>query len=165
MDMKYSHVRAHQNRILPWSMLTLEQHLNVIRNNLANEAVARYLAQGAARNDRPQLLPLEKATVVLDGVKLTTDVGSDVCLQLEKEEAEQFYTKSCNIINGVNRGGLGWSSQRFHAVAWTAIESALKSKLDMFQLWLSKQCIGICATRRKMARIQDILDNKCPNCN
>jgi hypothetical protein len=34
----------------------------------------------------------------------------------------------------------------------------------MFQLWLSKQCIGICATRRNMARIQNILDDKCPNC-
>ena len=34
----------------------------------------------------------------------------------------------------------------------------------MFQIWLSKQCIGICATRRNMARIQDILDDKCPNC-
>jgi hypothetical protein len=35
----------------------------------------------------------------------------------------------------------------------------------MFQLWLSKQCIGICATRRNMARTQDLLDNNCPNCN
>ena len=103
--------------------------------------------------------------MVLDGVKLTTDVGPEVRLQLGKEEAEQFYTKPRNIINGVNRGGLGWSSQRFHAAAWTTIESALKSKPDMFQLWLSKQCIGICATRRNMARIQDRLDNKCPNCN
>jgi hypothetical protein len=118
-----------------------------------------------ARYDGPQLLPLEKAAVVLDGVKLTTDIGPEVCLQLGKEEAEQFYTEPCNIINGVNRGGLGWSSQQFHAVAWTTIESALKSKPDMFQLWLLKQFIGICTTRRNMARIQDRLDNKCPNCN
>jgi hypothetical protein len=72
-------------------MLTLEQQLNVICNNLANKAVAQYLAQGAARNDGPQLLPLEKAAVVLDGVKLTTDVGPEVHLQLGKEEAELFY--------------------------------------------------------------------------
>jgi hypothetical protein len=95
----------------------------------------------------------------MDGVELTTDVGPEVRLQLRKEEAEQFYMKPCNIINGVNRGGLGWSSQRFHAVAWTTIESALMSKPDMFQLWLSKQWIGICTTRRNMAHIQDILDD------
>jgi hypothetical protein len=34
----------------------------------------------------------------------------------------------------------------------------------MYQLWLSKQCIGICATRWNLARIQDILENICPNC-
>jgi hypothetical protein len=40
MDMKYSHVHAHQDRILPWSMLTLEQQLNIICDSLANKAVA-----------------------------------------------------------------------------------------------------------------------------
>ncbi len=40
MDVKYSNVQAHQDRILPWSMLTLEQQLNVICDNLANKAVA-----------------------------------------------------------------------------------------------------------------------------
>jgi hypothetical protein len=40
MDMKYSHVHAHQDRILPWSMLTLEQQLNIICNSLVNKAVA-----------------------------------------------------------------------------------------------------------------------------
>ncbi len=34
----------------------------------------------------------------------------------------------------------------------------------MFQVWLSKQCIGICAARSNMARIQDLLDDKCLNC-
>ena len=34
----------------------------------------------------------------------------------------------------------------------------------MYQLWLSKQCIGTCATRRNLACIQDILDDRCPNC-
>jgi hypothetical protein len=34
----------------------------------------------------------------------------------------------------------------------------------MCQLWLSKQCIGICTTRSNMAHMQGLLDNKCPNC-
>ena len=41
----------------------------------------------------------------------------------------------------------------------------MRSKPDMYQLWLSKQCIGICATRRNLAHIQDILDDRCPNCS
>ncbi len=42
--------------------------------------------------------------------------------------------------------------------------STLKSKPDMLQLWLSKQCKGICAMRKNMKCIQDLLDNKYPNC-
>jgi hypothetical protein len=80
MDMKYSHIRVHQDRILPWSMLTLEQQLNVICDSLANKTMARYLAQGAARDDGPQFLPLKKAAVVLEGVKLTTDIGPEARL-------------------------------------------------------------------------------------
>ena len=75
--MTYSHVRAHQDRILPWSMLTLEQQLNVICNKLANGAVARYLSEGV-HHLGPKFLPFKKAAVVLDGIKLTTDIGLEV---------------------------------------------------------------------------------------
>jgi hypothetical protein len=114
--MVYSHVQAHQDRILPWSMLTLEQQLNVICNKLANGAVARYLSE-VVHQLGPKFLPFEQAAVVLDGIKLTTDVGLEVRYCLGKEDAERFYTKPCNVIHGTNRGGLGWSSDRFHSVA------------------------------------------------
>ncbi len=107
LDMKYSHVHAHQDQILPWSMLTLKQQLNVICNGLANNANARYLAHGRVKDEGPYFLPLEKAAVVLDGAKLTTNVGPEVRVRLGMEEAERFYTKPCYIVNGVNKGGLG----------------------------------------------------------
>ncbi len=165
LDMKYSHIHAHQDQILPWSMLTLEQQLNLICDGLANNAIARYLARGRVRDNGPHFHPLEKVAVVLDGVKFTTDVRPEVQVQLGMEEAERFYTKPCNIVNGVNKRGFSWSPQRFHAVAWKALDATLKSKPDMFQLWLSKQCIGICAMRKNMKRIQDLLNNKCPSFN
>jgi hypothetical protein len=111
MKTTYPHIKAYQDRILPWSMLTLDQQLNVICNKLANGAVAHYLSSGPNVNTEPQFLPFEKAAIVLDGVKLTTDAGVEVQYQLGKEETERFYTKPCNIIQGTNRGGLGWSSQ------------------------------------------------------
>jgi hypothetical protein len=161
--MEYLHVRAHQDRILPWLMLTLEQQLNLICNELANGGVARYLS-GRVHQQGPKFLLFEKAAIVQDGTKLTTDVSSEVRYCLGKEDAERFYTKPQSFIQGTNRGGLGWSPERLHSVAWDALDTTLKSKPDMFQLWLSKQCIGICTTRSNMARIQDLLDNKCPNC-
>ena len=67
-------------------------------------------------------------------------------------------------MRGVNKGGLGWLAEQFDQVAWADLDRALRSKPDMYQLWLSKQCIGICATRRNLVRIQDILDDRGPNC-
>ncbi len=72
--MDYLHVRAHQDRILPWLMLTLEQQLNVICDELANGVVARYLL-GEVHQQGPKFLPFEKAAIVLDGTKLTMDVS------------------------------------------------------------------------------------------
>ena len=112
----------------------------------------------------PKFLPFESVAVVLNGIKLTTDVGLEVRYRLGKEGVKWLYTKPRDVVQGTNRGGLGWSSKRFHSVAWHSLEAALKSKPDMFQIWLSKQCIGICATQRNMTQIQDILDDKCLNC-
>jgi hypothetical protein len=52
----------------------------MICNGLANDAVAGYLACRRAQDEGPQFLPLKKAAVVLDGVKVTTDVGTKVQL-------------------------------------------------------------------------------------
>ncbi len=128
--MTYSHVRAHQDRILPWSMLTLEQQLNVLCDELANGAVAQYLS-GGVHHLGPKFLLFKKAAVVLDGVKLTTDAGAEVRYCLGKEEAKRFYTKPCDMIRGTNRGGLGWSLERFHSVAWHALDAVLKPKPDI----------------------------------
>jgi hypothetical protein len=78
MDMAYAHVKAHQDRVLPWSMLTIEQQLNVICDSLANGAVVHYLANGMERKETPQFLPFEKVAIVLNSVKLATDVGAEV---------------------------------------------------------------------------------------
>jgi hypothetical protein len=108
-------------------MLMLEQQLIVICHSLVNGAVACYLSNKIERKESPQFLPFEIAAIVLDGVKFATDVGAEVQLQLGKEEAEQFYTKPCDLVHNINRGVLGWSLQRFNSVAWTALDAAHKS--------------------------------------
>ncbi len=89
--------------------------------------VAQFLSKGRGDDHSPQLLPFEKAATVLGGIKLTTDIGAEVQYCLGKEEAKRFYTKPHNIIQGTNRGGLGWSSKQFHSVAWTGLDAVLKS--------------------------------------
>jgi hypothetical protein len=152
------------NRIKPWSQLSLEEQLNVICNELANGAIARYLSEQTKPSRPDQFLPLESAAIVLDSVKLTTDVGSKVRFCPGKEEAARFYPSPKAVVNGCNTGGLGWSTNRFNQVAWSSLDSVLWTKPDMFQVWLSKQAIGISATQKNLSRIQDLLDDKCPDC-
>ncbi len=163
MAFKYAHVRAHKDRIKPWSQLSLKEQLNVICDKLANSAVARYLSEQTKPSRPDQFLPLESAVIVLDSVKLTTDVGLEMQFCLGKEEAAHFYTSPKAVTNERNIGGLGWSTNRFNQVAWSTLDSVLRTKPDMFQVWLSKQSIGICGTWKNKTRIKDLLDDKCPN--
>ena len=93
---------------------------------------------------------MEKMAVILDGAKLTTDVGAEVCFQLGKEEVNRFYTAP-QILAGKTNKGLGWLQEQFHRVSWSSLDKASCSKPEMFQVWLSKQCINICATQLNMA--------------
>ena len=162
---RYKHVKAHQDKLKSWRELTLSEQLNVVCDGLANRAIKGYLERDSPTPLTTSLLPLEKAAVFINNEKATTDVGPNARYLLGAEEARRFYTSPVVLVRGVNKGGLGWSGERFNQVAWTALDRALRSKPDMYQLWLSKQCIGICATRRNLARIQDILDDRCPNCS
>ncbi len=74
----------------------------------------------------------------------------------------EILQKPKQVINGLNTGGLDWLNSTFDLVDWTLIAAALKSKPEMFGLWLAKQLIGICFTQKNLAQIQDILDNRCP---
>jgi hypothetical protein len=162
LQLRYEHVDAHQDRKKLWWQLTLEEQLNCVCDDLAKKAVRRSFATPLPR-EGPYILPMEKAAVIINGEKLTSDVSKEVRYVLGKADAERFYTATPKA-RGVPGGGLGWSSDRFHQVAWDSLHDVLERKPDMFQLWLTKQSSGMCATRVHMSRLHDLLDNKCPNC-
>lgn len=111
-----------------------------------------------------QLLPCEQATLIVDNVKLTTDVATEVRFSLGTLDARRFLTKPIRIRRGSNMGGLGWTPGRFDCIDWRNLHDTLASKPDMYGVWLSKQMVGTCATRRALARIQGSDDDRCPNC-
>jgi hypothetical protein len=49
-------------------MLTLEQQLIVICDELANGMVAQFLSKGRGDNHSPQFLPFKKSAIVLNGI-------------------------------------------------------------------------------------------------
>ena len=112
---------------------------------------------------KPTLLPFEKAVTVIGGTKITSSIAPAIRYHLGKIEARNFYTNTIKQVHGSNKGGLGWSVERFDSVDWRAIADAISNRPEMFQLLLSKQAIGVCTTQKNTARIQDILDDRFPN--
>ena len=159
LQLKYEHVDSHQDKKRFWWQLSLEEQLNCVCDGLAKAAVYRSMAGRAARKG-VQLLPREKAAIVVNGTKLTTDSGEEVRYCLGEREAKSFYTAA----KKKRGGGLGWSEERYNQVAWIELEQCLKKKPDMYGIWLTKQSADAAATRYNMARLQNLIDNKCPNC-
>jgi hypothetical protein len=160
----YRHVKAHQDNIYAYDDLTLVQQFNVICDILAKQAVQSAITNPHKRCATQQLLPREQAALIIDGSKQTTDVSTDLRFYLGKKEARRFFTKPRQLRGGSNAGGLGWNGERFDSIDWKSLNAVITNKPDMYGVWLSKQTIGICATRRSMARIMGITDDRCPNC-
>ena len=162
-NLSYEWVKSHQDSKMAWRCLSLEEQLNTTCDTLANGTVTQGLTRGPPPVG-PMLLPFEQAAVIVDRVKITSQIAPAICFALGKVEARRFYTKAVDRIRGSNKGGLGWQEEHFNEVDWEALSKTIKRKPKGFQLWLSKQSIGICATQKNTARIQDILDDRCPNC-
>jgi ribonuclease HI len=149
-ELQYEWVKSHQDECLPWRCLTLEEQLNTTCDTLANSAVTRLLTQ-PYQQEETFLLPFEQSAVVIDGVKITSNIAPTVRFTLGKVEAQRFYTKAINRVQGSNKGGLGWTPEAFEAVDWDTLARVTKINLEGFQLWLSKQAIGVCATQKNTA--------------
>ena len=79
-DPNYFHVYGHMDDVLQDSQLTVEQRLNKRCDTLAKEAVgmAQRLRDSGRERTVAQLLPREVAAVLVDGVKVTGDLGDAI---------------------------------------------------------------------------------------
>jgi hypothetical protein len=119
-ELQYEWVKSHQDERMPWRCLTLEEQLNTTCDMLANSAVNRALTL-APQYEGPTPLPFKCVLVVVDGVKITSQVAPAIQFVLDKVDAQCFNTKAVNQVCGCNRGGLGWSEETFNKVDWEAL--------------------------------------------
>jgi hypothetical protein len=162
-DLGYEWVKSHQVNTKAWQALSLEEQLNVSCDSLANSAIERAMSTHG-QPVKTRTLPFKKVTIMIQSTKITLNIAQAIRFTLGQEEAQRFYTKAQDNFRGSNKGGLGWTQEAFNAVDWSALDQLLQSRMAGFQLWLSKQAIGVCATQKNTLSIQDILDNCCPYC-
>ena len=118
---------------MAWRCLSLEEQLNTTCDMLANGAVNRGLTHGPPPVE-PMLLLFERAAVVVNGVKITSQIAPEIRFALGKVEAKRFYTKAVERKHGSNKGGLGWQEEHFEEVDWETLAKAIKRNPVGFQL-------------------------------
>jgi hypothetical protein len=73
-NLTYKLVKSHQDSGMQWHCLTLKEQLDTMCDTLANGAVTRALTLDS-QPTAPTLLPFERAAVVVEGIKITSQVA------------------------------------------------------------------------------------------
>lgn len=149
--LRFVHVSAHMDDILPWDQLSQAEQLNCMCDSLAKDALTKGILEHYS--DGRNMLPRELAAVIFSEGKATSDPADQLRLELGRREAHQFLTQE-----------MGWTSEQFELVAWTHLNDTLSSKPLAFKLWLAKQHSGFCATGTMMKRCKLSDDDRCPSC-
>ena len=149
---QYLHVLAYQDGVMSWYCLSIQAQLNCICDSLAKAAV-RWGHFAAPRMGR-QTLPFEKVAGYVCWSKQTSDVSDDLRYHMGwVQEAQEWYN-SHNIMH----------LTAFDTVDWPSLQATVKSKPQMYQIWLSKQATNFCATGKQLHRIDPTTSSKCPDC-
>ena len=137
---------------------------------MAKKAITNYLAWQleAAIEEREMMiestksLPLEKARVMVGGVKQTTDVSKGLKQVMGHQQARKFYATPNK------KGKIIMPHRVFDTVDWDPINLSLSDKPQMYKLWYGKQCSGWCGTGNNLKHWQkeddEEVDTRCPNC-
>jgi len=128
MRLTYHHVKSPQDRHKAWETLPLDQQVNVVCDALAGAAILRGISIPAVLVETAALLPMERAVLIVNGVKATGDATELVRHMLGREAAKQFFLQPVRKVARINVGGLEWSEHRFNLVDWEGLRDGLKSR-------------------------------------
>ena len=150
----YFRVEGHMDRYFAGEDLTLEQWLNKKCDMLAKRAVDKWIRLGLPHPGL-QLFPREDEALIVNGLKVTGEIGSVVRFAKGMEEARTY-------LVGMKK----WSNEKFDEVDWKMLDSCLRGKSQGLGIWLAKQCSGFCGTRVQVGYYSGDpeSDVACPNC-
>jgi NADH pyrophosphatase NudC (nudix superfamily) len=131
----------------------LAAQLNISCDRRAKWAVQKAIQTEALDRATIYTLPMESASVFIDGVKQTSDVTKELRYQIGRAQARQFYADEKIMDNAT-----------FDSISWLDLRSLLSKRPKMYQLWFSKQCSGFCGTGQMITRWDKEASSNCPNC-
>ena len=151
IPIRFSHVSAHMDEVLPWEQLSLAEQLNCMCDTLAKEALDVGIKE--ITTTTTNMLPREQAAVIFPDGKATSDPADMLRIELGHREARRF------LVNEMD-----WTPMQFDMIAWKYLHVTLLTKPLAFRIWLAKQHSGFCATGVMMKRCKMSEDDRCPSC-
>jgi hypothetical protein len=94
-NLHYELVKSHQDSKFHWHLLIFKEQLNTMCDTLANEEVGRALGEPTFPMG-PSLLPFEHSSVLINNIKITSNVAPQIRFLLGRVDAKKFYTKAIN---------------------------------------------------------------------
>jgi hypothetical protein len=118
---------------------------------MAKQAV--YHGHQVKRDSVSQLLPHNAASVFIDGVKQTSDVGPNLRFHTGSVEARWYYLEKC-----------GWDALVFDNTDWSSLNDTLATKPKLFHACLCNQAANYSATGTNIGQWFGQEYTACPNC-
>ena len=120
--------------------VSVEAQLNCRCDEMAMQAV--YRGHQVELDSSSQLLPHEAASVFIDGVKQTSDLGANLRFHAGSVEARRYYLEK-----------RGWDAVAFDNTDLSSLNDTLATKPKMFHAWLCKQAVNYPATGTNTVRL------------
>jgi hypothetical protein len=144
----YPHIKAHQDDHTSFQNLSRKAQLNCICNHAEKFCIA---TDGTKQPESEKMFPLKPMGVFIQGEKMTSDTGGHIRYWAHHQLALAYYHEH-NLL-----------SHQFDAIDWRSVHNTLHKLPWLFQLWASKQVLGIAGTM-KFLLYQDGRSPLCPSC-
>jgi hypothetical protein len=137
----YTHVKAHQDNNTLFATLSQKAQLNCICDHAAKQ---RITIGRLERSVLGRMFPLESIGFFVNGEKMTPEAGSHIQFWAHYQLARDFFHDQ-RIL----------SHAQFDAVNWASAPCTLHDLPQLFQLWATKQVLGITGTMKFLAHQND----------
>jgi hypothetical protein len=145
----YTHVKAHQDNNTSFTNLSQKVQLNYICDHAAKQRIAIDSLEGPVLG---RMFPLKSIGLFVNGKKMTSEAGSHIQFWAQCQLAWDFFHDQ-KILSHV----------QFDAIDCKSIHHTLHNLPQLFQLWGTKQVLGITGTMKFPAH-QDDRSPLCPSC-
>ena len=165
--MKFKYVKGHQDKHVPYRLLTLEQQLNVDMDKLAKKTLKRAIRRKCFITST---LPLEKVRLTIQGNKVIRSPTDAIYDSRGRETARSFYctvkkrSKSEEFFKP-RRKKVRVKPADFDLIDFDSLDRAMTMWPQMFRVFYTKHITGCCQVNHfKNVVSKGAISAACPCC-